>query len=216
MPEREEKSCDCDLVLDTVVELEDLLDDGECQRLIDAACARAAKVGWAEVKHANYATQDVKVWKLGSREAIRIFEDRVAGPMKQAIATHFRLPLAVVDLDDAFVVRYAVGAQTSLQFHRDGSVVSGIVSLSASTDYDGGGTVFRNGTLFRPEKGCGILFGGQRLHSGGTVTRGMRFICTLFFKCGKLDCRDLAVAKDAEVDKEQMWGEVKNLFGFGG
>mmetsp|Transcript_168091 Transcript_168091/g.534800 ORF Transcript_168091/g.534800 Transcript_168091/m.534800 type:complete len:323 (+) Transcript_168091:222-1190(+) len=209
-------SCDCDLIYNTIVEIEDLLTPEQCDYLIKRARLRAARIGWGAETHGNYSTEDVKVWKLGDEEALRIFNDEIAETMMNGIAMHFGLPRNVVCVEDAFIVRYTMGAQTSLAFHRDGSIVSGIVSLSEPNEYQGGGTKFKNGKIFRPPKGSAILFGGQREHSGVEVTGGTRYICTLFFKCGGYSCRDYAESKDAEQDKDNLIGEVKNMFGFGG
>jgi len=211
--DKREVLCDCDLIYDTVVEMEDILTEDECEILIQAACDRAAKVGWGEVRHANFATQDVKVWNMDSAMAVRIFRVRLVEPMRIQIAEKFGLPLPAVQVDDGFVVRYTEGAQTSLRFHRDGSIVSAIVSLSEPSDYEGGGTAFKDGSVYRPGKGCGILFGGQRLHAGVEITGGTRYICTLFFKCGEFSCRDVAEARDTEVVGEKFWGEMNDFFG---
>lgn len=210
---KQEVTCDCDRILGTVVEMDGLLTDQQCELLIDAACRRASVVGWAVERHQNYTTQDVKIWNLNSPVAIEVFRECLAEPMRTTIAQSYGLPRSSVQVDDGFVVRYAVGAQTSLKFHRDGSIVSGIVSLSASDEYSGGGTAFIDGASYRPEKGCGILFGGQRRHSGVEITRGERFICTLFFRCGELSCRDQAVAKEQQGGGDLL-SQIGSMFGF--
>eukprot|EP00929_Paragymnodinium_shiwhaense_P067500 TRINITY_DN33965_c0_g1_i3.p1 TRINITY_DN33965_c0_g1~~TRINITY_DN33965_c0_g1_i3.p1 ORF type:complete len:136 (+),score=22.81 TRINITY_DN33965_c0_g1_i3:584-991(+) len=120
--------------------------------------------------------------------------------MKDVIADSFKLPRSSVEIDDGFVVKYEQGSQASLKMHRDGSIVSGIVSLSRGEDYEGGGTRFNDdGVRYRPDRGSGVLFAGQRLHGGVEVKRGTRFILTMFFTCGNLSARELAVSRDEEA-----------------
>lgn len=184
-------------IASTTLEVSDLLTADECQQLIDAACQRAERVGWGEESHKKYLTEDVKIWNLEDLEARRLFEERVERPLRRALALGFRVPYEEVQLQDAFVVRYTEATQRSLDFHRDGSIFSGIVSLSPSAGYGGGGTVFEEDeddedAVFRPERGSGILFFGQRGHAGVEVTGGSRYILTLFFDFDAFTTEDLA------------------------
>eukprot|EP00439_Symbiodinium_sp_Y106_P027077 s7445_g3.t1 len=163
-----------------------------------------------------YVSQDVKIRDLKSTAAQKIFQDKLAAPLIEAIGEYFELPPKSVVVDDAFIVRYATDSQRGLSFHRDGSIVSSIVTLSDENDYVGGGTEFLDGSVYRPSQGGGILFGGQRLHGGVEIERGARYICTIFFKCGGLSCRDLAVKKDKEEEGDPgIWGALANIMGVG-
>ncbi|CAJ1389086.1 unnamed protein product [Effrenium voratum] len=160
--------------------------------------------------------KDVKIRDLTSTAAQKIFQDKLAAPLIEAIGQYFELPKENVTVDDAFIVRYATDSQRGLAFHRDGSIVSSIVTLSNESDYVGGGTEFMDGSVYRPSQGGGILFGGQRLHGGVEIVRGARYICTIFFKCGGLSCRDLAVKKDKEEEGDPgIWGAIANIMGVG-
>lgn len=199
--EREPVCVDCEHILDTVLEVEGMLTSKQCDELIIAAENRARKVGWYEVRHEKHSTEDVKIWNLESPVAINIFRKHLVKPMKELIAEHFRLPERLIEVAEAFVVRYKEGAQTSLDFHRDGSVISAIVTLSEKDEYEGGGTMFRDGSQYQQGQGDAIIFPGQLEHGGLKITSGTRFICTLFFKCGTLSCRDEAVARDLAYPK---------------
>ncbi|CAE7871325.1 syj1 [Symbiodinium microadriaticum] len=162
------------------------------------------------------SVSDVKIRDLKSTAAQKIFQDKLAAPLIEAIGEYFELPPKTVVVDDAFIVRYATDSQRGLSFHRDGSIVSSIVTLSDENDYVGGGTEFLDGSVYRPSQGGGILFGGQRLHGGVEIERGARYICTIFFKCGGLSCRDLAVKKDKEEEGDPgIWGALANIMGVG-
>lgn len=214
------KSCDCELVLDTVLEM-DLLTREESLVLCDAARVTAERNGWGAESHANHETKDVKIRNLISSAAIAIFDKKVADPMMEAIAEHYQVPRSRLRVEDAFVVRYGMDSQTSLGYHRDGSLVSSIVTLSNPGDFVGGGTAFRDGSLYKPEQGSGIVFSGQRLHCGREITKGARYILTIFFQCGSLSCRDEAVQRDKEDDKERqdseggvsVWGGIADMLG---
>lgn len=209
-------TCNCDLILDTVVEFEDLLAPYEARALLEAARVTAETNGWGAATHEKYGTKDVKIRDLKSTAAQKIFQDKLAAPLIEAIGEYFELPPKTVVVDDAFIVRYATDSQRGLSFHRDGSIVSSIVTLSDENDYVGGGTEFLDGSVYRPSQGGGILFGGQRLHGGVEIERGARYICTIFFKCGGLSCRDLAVKKDKEEEGDPgIWGALANIMGVG-
>lgn len=210
-----ELTCDCEHILETVVEVDDAVTPEECDILIDAARRKASKIGWGAEAHAKYPTQDVKVKSLPPA-AQSIFKARFVDPMRGFIAEHFDLPEAYINIADGFIVKYDEKGQTSLSMHRDGSIVSGIFSLSPGDEYEGGGTVFSDGAAFRPEQGGGILFAGQRRHGGLPILSGTRYICTLFFSCGELSCRECAVKQD-EGERSMLEGAAMffNPFAFG-
>lgn len=188
----------------------------EAMALLEAARVTAEREGWGAATHKKYGTKDVKIRDLSSTAAQKIFQDKLAEPLIDAIGEYFELPKGDVSVDDAFIVRYATDSQRGLAFHRDGSIVSAIISLSNERDYVGGGTQFMDGSVYRPSQGGGILFGGQRLHGGVDITRGARYICTIFFKCGGLSCRDLAVLKDKEEEGDPgIWGTIADVLGVG-
>lgn len=166
--------------------------------LIEAAQRRAAEVGWRAAQHVNYATDDVKVRNLDA-EAREVYQRRVVVPLTAHIAASYRLPAEDLRAADAFLVRYDVQAgQTSLARHRDGSIVSSTVSLSSAADYDGGGTCI-DGEAYRSEQGGAVLFGGARVHSGERITRGTRYILTIFWTCRDFDCHKLT------QDSDPLW-----------
>lgn len=202
--------CDCQYILDTLVEVDDLLTWDECDYFIDKADAFAEREGWEAEQHDKYATKDVKIRSLGDTP-LRLFIKKVQDPLIDIIAREFKLPRHQVSVDDAFIVRYAIGPdeQRSLEWHRDGSIVSAIFSLSDPDEYIGGGTQFRDSMCYVPDKGSGIIFAGQRLHCGLKIQGGERYIATLFFRCGDLSCRKEAVAYDLDCEAK-LRGETRS------
>lgn len=196
LPDADE--CDCQRVVRTIVIVPPLLSPADCDMLIKSAQRFASRVGWKAAQHVNYPTDDVKVSNLDA-EALKIYERRVVAPLTARIAEAYGLPAEDVCAADAFLVRYAFQeGQTSLARHRDGSIVSSTVSLSDAEDYDGGGTCI-DGEAYRPEQGGAVLFGGARVHSGGPITRGTRYILTIFWTCRDYDCHCLT------QDENPLW-----------
>lgn len=177
----------CELITETVVEVPSLLCAEECAILVDAARRRAKEIGWRAAQHGRYTTEDIKMGSLGDARAISIFEQRAVSPLITQIAEAFQLSATSLEVSDAFLVRYDPNGQASLPRHRDGSIVSATVSLSNSDDYVGGGTCI-DGITFCPEQGGAVLFAGARVHSGQLVTKGTRYILTIFFKSGDKSC----------------------------
>lgn len=208
--ELESTDCDCQYILDTLVEVDDLLTWDECDYFIEKADAVAAREGWGAEQHDKYATKDVKLRNLGDTP-LRLFVKKVQEPLRDIISREFRLPRDEISVDDAFIVRYALGPdeQRSLGWHRDGSIVSAIFSLSDPDEFIAGGTQFRDSMCYVPDKGSGIVFAGQRLHCGLKIQGGERYICTLFFRVGELSCRKEAVAYDLECE-EKLRGESRS------
>ena len=85
---------------------------------------------------------------------------------------------------DAFLVRYAAGAQSSLPTHSDQSLLSFTIALNGPDEYDGGGTWFEKLGLAvdAPAAGHVVMFPGRLEHAGHGISRGVRYVIVLF--CG--------------------------------
>lgn len=91
---------------------------------------------------------------------------------------------------DAFVVRYDSAAQRSLPLHTDQGDLSLTIALNHSDAFDGGGTWFeRLGRAIRPaEAGHVVVFpGGETVHGGQEITRGVRYILAVFLYVCNVD-----------------------------
>lgn len=195
---RQEAHCDCEHIVRTVLQVPPLVSPAECALLVRAASRQAAKIGWGAVQHVNYVTEDVKVSALDDPDADNVFRSRIEEPLRERIAQGFGLPREGVQVADAFVVRYCQDGQKALAAHRDGSIVSTIVSLSGAEEYAGGGTDI-DGTTYRPAQGGALVFGGARMHSGVPITAGSRYILTIFWRCQGLkqcECHYLTAAEE--------------------
>merc|ERR1712100_373899 len=98
-------NCDCELILDTVLELDEVLTPFECEHLIASACRKAEERGgfWGEmdvrkVGRGDYMTEDIKIADIGSERAQRIFKEKVKGPLTEIIAEHYELPAKTISV----------------------------------------------------------------------------------------------------------------------
>eukprot|EP00929_Paragymnodinium_shiwhaense_P040324 TRINITY_DN21069_c0_g1_i1.p1 TRINITY_DN21069_c0_g1~~TRINITY_DN21069_c0_g1_i1.p1 ORF type:complete len:352 (+),score=64.28 TRINITY_DN21069_c0_g1_i1:126-1181(+) len=200
-------NCDCEHILDTLLELEDVLTPFECEHLIATANRTAEERpgcwndlgNWRKMGQ-EYTTQDVRLGEMQSMKVQRIMRDSIIAPLTEVIAEHFRLPKETISIADSYIVRYTTEAedgQVDLQAHRDGALVSAYITLSDSADYEGGGTFFDDdNSVYKLEQGDGIVFAGQRLHGAQKITSGNRYILSVFFKVGNVSCREEAVMRD--------------------
>ena len=89
-----------------------------------------------------------------------------------------------VRVHDAFLVRYAAGAQAQLPLHTDESQISLTLALNdgdAGADYGGGGTfVAELRRALRPSLGHMLSFEGDVFHGGEPIVRGVRYIVAAF------------------------------------
>lgn len=85
---------------------------------------------------------------------------------------------------DAFLVRYAAGAQTELPTHADQGQLSFTIMLNDPSEYEGGGTWFPelNRSLDGAAAGHVVLFPSKVQHGGRSISKGVRYIVVLF--CG--------------------------------
>lgn len=85
-------------------------------------------------------------------------------------------------LADGFVVKYdAIGGQTELKPHRDGSVVSFNIALNRASDFEGGGTWFASfDDSVKIDQGQVVSHSSALLHGGHGITSGKRYIMVGF------------------------------------
>ncbi|CAK0899436.1 unnamed protein product, partial [Prorocentrum cordatum] len=83
--------CDCQLILDTMTEVDDLLTPEECDYFVEKAEAYAAREGWDAEQHDKYETRDVKVRKLGDTP-LKLWMKKVQEPLCDIVSREFKLP----------------------------------------------------------------------------------------------------------------------------
>jgi predicted 2-oxoglutarate/Fe(II)-dependent dioxygenase YbiX len=80
------------------------------------------------------------------------------------------------------VIQYDASADLTHQpIHRDGSLISCVMPLSDSREYEGGGTFVEPlGSSIRIEKGCALIHPSAIRHAGHRITSGERWVLVLF------------------------------------
>ena len=75
----------------------------------------------------------------------------------------------------------AAAGLTHQPIHRDGALISCVVPLSASSEYEGGGTYVEPlERAFALEQGCALLHPSAIRHAGRRITSGHRWVLVLF------------------------------------
>jgi hypothetical protein len=180
----------------------------ECQN-VWAAVMRAVDIrGWSDNRHRAYNTTDIQASDVPEidtwlRQSIRqrVFPqmlslyfgqsssaDAKVSTLEQGTTTsHQQQPLISSKIRlafrDLFFVKYeaAPGTQSSLDVHRDGSLLSFNILLNDPSEFDGGGTYFEAAQrTITIKQGDMLCHSGQLLHGGHMITRGKRFILVGF------------------------------------
>ena len=112
---------------------------------------------------------------------LRWFSGAMATRIAPLLAAQFGVAAAAVRVHDAFVVRYAAGAQAQLPLHTDESQLSLTLALNGADEYEGGGTyVAELRRALRPALGHMLAFEGGLFHGGEPIVRGVRYIIAAF------------------------------------
>jgi hypothetical protein len=108
-------------------------------------------------------------------------DDRQQQPTKTATAAIPRRPPTVhLDGNQPHVLKYC-RQHTGVTLHYDRCDVTAQLMLSASTDYEGGGTHFPSAdSTVRLERGQLLLHHGKLVHAGQDITRGTRYLMVWF------------------------------------
>ncbi len=158
----------------------------ECQAIIEEAEAKANEMGWTTTRHGNYPTTDLPIVELPSAlEFLKVaLVERIYPLLRQQFGVFLPDEGNNLRVADGFVVKYdAMGGQTELKPHRDGSVLSFNIALNPMSEFDGGGTWFQSLDLDGPVKidqGEIVSHSSSLLHGGHGITRGKRYIIVCF------------------------------------
>ena len=158
----------------------------ECQAIIDEAERVASVMAWTKNRHGNFPTTDLPLVELPETLAnLKVaLEERIYPLLRHQFASI--LPNAAnLRVVDGFVVKYdALGGQTELRPHRDGSVVSFNIALNPAHEYEGGGTWFasltKNDGAIKIHQGHMVSHASALLHGGHGITAGKRYILVAF------------------------------------
>ena len=157
----------------------------QIERVVRLAEAHVAVHGWLTKRHCNHPTTDFSL--LDAPEVWAAAAPQVTAVVLPTLARLFfgDDEGAVLAINDLFYVRYdgdREGAQTSLEAHRDGSLVSFSIALTSPESFVGGGTRFVGADkVMRPTtSGDLVAHSGKIVHAGEPVTAGVRDILVGF------------------------------------
>ncbi len=176
---------------------EPILTRTACQYIIQ--CAKEAVKnrdgGWTTDRHVHAPTCDIPVFEL-DQNAVQWIRDAMKDVFFPLIAKSFPSDIGVeadkLRIQDLFVVRYdgsddvvedqeAKPGFASLRPHEDESIISLTIALNDMSDYEGGGLfIASTGDLLNGDAGTVMAFAGGLVHGGYPVTKGTRWILTVF------------------------------------
>lgn len=162
----------------------------KCNEIIKKACDANS---WSRDGWGRYPTSDIPV---GDIKNLDISKEIREISIQCANAYKLNGSIGVYDL---FVVKYDADGQSSLDMHRDGSVLSFISLLSDPSDFEGGGTYYEYyDETVKPGKGDIVFHCGKMRHRGNKITSGKRFILIGFFNVVSESIRNVVTEKSSE------------------
>lgn len=181
----------------------------ECRRLVldsEELCAQLG--GWTTRRHKSYPTTDYQ-FKLLAQAFVdwkEWFQERIDNVIAPMLYQHFA-GAQLVRLSDVFVVKYGGGAkQRALSMHRDGSVLSFVVTLNCG--FEGGGTIIEalGKTPLVHDIGTIAMHCGKIRHGGNRIGKGgERYILVGF-------CDIEAGWLNLEASKHRMYDFSSNIW----
>uniref|UniRef100_A0A7S0JCX7 Fe2OG dioxygenase domain-containing protein n=1 Tax=Calcidiscus leptoporus TaxID=127549 RepID=A0A7S0JCX7_9EUKA len=162
--------------MSTPKQVEALLSVDECSNLLQHVQQHAATHGWGSL-HRKYPTVDLPVASLPCADEVRHAMASRALPRFSSFFGERYGPAESLVFRDLFVAKYEADGQAGLNGHVDASMLSLVLQLNPTTEFDGGGTFFEHtATLFRPAQGGAVFFIGKVFHAGAPITSGVRFV----------------------------------------
>ena len=165
--------------LRNILLIKKFLDKESCNFIIK----KAEEYGkWTSNRHKNYPTTDIPVNDIpGIEDIISDISSNVISEIKKS---YYLESECVINPYDLFVVKYDTCGQSGLDIHRDQSEFSFVLLLSDPSDFEGGGTIYKERNLLvnPDEKGSISIHFGKLYHGGKNITKGTRYILIGFLK----------------------------------
>lgn len=152
-----------------------------CDIIINESEKFAQQRGWTTSRHKKYPTTDLPILSIPNLQTL--VTNTIKYDVLPLIAEKYNVSKYLLDLNDLFVVKYDYNKQSELEYHKDGSVFSINILLNDTSEFEGGGTYFKNkneNMLVHNTKGGLVIHSGQCLHSGNKITNGKRYILVGF------------------------------------
>ena len=169
---------------------EPIIPKDACQFLINEALKSTEQIGWTKDRHVQAPTCDVPVFDLApaAQEWVRDAFDEVLFPLLcRVVAPDLNIEPSDLRVQDCFIVRYDAEENespgfSSLKPHQDESLLSLTIALNQmDEDYEDGGLfIAPTQDLLNGPAGTVLCFAGGLIHGGYPVSRGTRWILTVF------------------------------------
>ena len=160
-----------------------------CQYLIDSALQIVQEQGWTKDRHIQAPTCDLPAFDLPSDAKVwcrQSMRKALLPLLAKTVAPELDIDPDTLHIQDCFIVRYDGDESggpgfASLRPHEDESLLSLTIALNNMTEYEGGGLFIQaTGDLLNGDAGTVLCFAGQLVHGGYPVTKGTRWILTVF------------------------------------
>jgi 2OG-Fe(II) oxygenase superfamily len=168
---------------------EPILPRSACQFLMEAAQEAVQNRGWTKDRHIQAPTCDIPVFDLPLPARVwcrRALQNTLLPLLAKTVAPELDIAPTELHIQDCFIVRYDGGEENgpgfaSLRPHEDESLLSLTIALNDQCEYEGGGLyIHATGDLLNGDAGTVLCFAGQLVHGGYPVTKGTRWILTVF------------------------------------
>lgn len=162
-----------------------------CGFLIDSAVEIVKERGteWTKNRHIQAPTCDLPAFDLPPDAQMwcrQSMQHALLPLLAKTVAPELDIDPKHLHVQDCFIVRYDGDESTgpgfaSLRPHEDESLLSLTIALNDMSEYDGGGLFIQaTGDLLNGDAGTVLCFAGQLIHGGFPVTKGTRWILTVF------------------------------------
>lgn len=168
-----------------------ILSKEACQYLIQSALRVVEAQGsdWTKDRHIQAPTCDLPAFDLppDAKTWLRQSMQNALLPLlAKIVSPELDIDPKQLHIQDCFIVRYDGDELTgpgfdSLRPHEDESLLSLTIALNDMSEYEGGGLFIQaTGDLLNGDAGTVLCFAGQLVHGGYPVTKGTRWILTVF------------------------------------
>ncbi len=161
--------------------LVDFMTQEQCERLIEIADDHG---GWDSLDYDKFPAKEIRLRQIDIDKKTKLFDELNNHWNEYIVPTveQYWKPLQMYGLRDAFVMRYALDTQVSLNLHHDASLVTGSVKLN--DDYVGADLIYPRQGISNKDIPVGkmILFPGQLTHGHECLPlqQGVKYSLTIW------------------------------------
>ncbi|KAJ2850340.1 hypothetical protein IWW36_001957 [Coemansia brasiliensis] len=169
-----------------------IFDLAERQSILNSLTELVNQSGWTSQRHGAFPTRDIPVNRLSvANMAISRLQEFLFPRLEE----HTGISKQYWTFRDVFIIGYHQDHQRSLEMHSDGSLASLTLLLNETSEFDGGGTYFKQfDMLVKQNPGDAWIHDGRLDHCSQAITRGERVVLVAFIDTVG-GCTDLLIRK---------------------